>query len=119
MAKQVQVTWDSEGKTYTLFGKSGLKRPKLDLAQDDSDLGLVFRLINHVFSELETRNSGKNRPKGCISFSMFQIYNEKVYDLLQVGAKLNTEARNSIRGQRRRGRLVLCPWIGLIPGPCG
>ena len=92
------------GKTYTMFGADWTKFDKLDgqplssgspktKKKDQKDLysdvpinpfseenGIIPRSINHIFSELDTKNMDKPLFKVYVSF--LQIYNEKILDLL-------------------------------------
>jgi hypothetical protein len=73
----------NSGKTYTMFGSEWTGNRDFE-AKDfifnpfATDNGLVPRTINHIFSEIqESKNS-------TVSCSYIQIYNEKIYDLLDV-----------------------------------
>jgi hypothetical protein len=86
------------GKTYTMFGKEWDKKVK-ELANkmlesirngdqyhgDDllDDLGLIPRSIQEVFYFIASQNVDIENVRVYLSF--LQIYNEKIYDLLQDG----------------------------------
>lgn len=80
------------GKTYTMFGrdyennfleggKKGSKQntPLTDINNDDNYAGLIPRSAHWLFECLKNRHTEFN-----VFCSFLQIYNEKVYDLLQV-----------------------------------
>lgn len=82
------------GKTYTMFGKDwensfqeiekskkSMKQntPLTDVASDSNYAGLIPRSTYHLFNCLDQQKGQFN-----VFCSFIQIYNEKVYDLLQV-----------------------------------
>jgi hypothetical protein len=73
----------NSGKTYTMFGSewTGSYRDnerEFSFNPFAQNNGLVPRTISHIFSEIqESKNS-------TVSCSYIQIYNEKIYDLLDV-----------------------------------
>lgn len=78
-----------EGYEYSSTGAN--KAPKL-IIKGDEDYGLVQRSLKEIFSQLERRNNSK-LARTNISCSFIQIYNEKIYDLLN----MQTEAELRIR----------------------
>jgi len=78
----------SSGKTYTMEGyeyqqtKGSDKPPKL-IIKSDEDYGLVQHSILDIYRQLEQRSQGK-LVRTSISCSFIQIYNEKIYDLLNI-----------------------------------
>ena len=48
--------------------------------ENSDDLGIICRSIQSVFADVNTKDEGKNHTIYC---SFLQIYNEKLYDLLQ------------------------------------
>ena len=64
------------GKTYTMFGapqKSKVNTVELELTDQT---GLARRIIHSIFERKEAESN--------VYFSMYQIYNENVFDMLQV-----------------------------------
>lgn len=80
-----------------MFGKTPSKGTQTDSKEENTNSGLIFRLISQVFKDLSAIFQDNRNGIGSLSFSMFQIYNEKVYDLLQVASRLKEEVGNSIR----------------------
>ncbi len=86
------------GKTYTIFGsdwteyenlnQSGIKNSSMSRLNElhinpfSDTTGLIPRFISRIFMVLEKENMDKY--KHCVYFSFMQIYNEKIYDLLEV-----------------------------------
>lgn len=82
--KQDQVNLNSKGKTFTMFGPvTHRKGSSLSRVQDQHS-GLVPRLMNEVLGQFGSRMDSGLHKSCSITFSMFQIYNERIYDLLQV-----------------------------------
>lgn len=92
MGKLVLVSFFNQlGKTHTMFGVdwetfSG-EQKKISQMQstflanpetDENMVGLIPRSLNEIFSQMKTRSSKFN-----IYCSFLQIYNEKIFDLLQ------------------------------------
>ena len=81
------------GKTYTMFGSDwetmisnnlNSKRQNTffeDLSSDENFAGLIPRTIFRLFEEVKSHEA--TEPKFRIYCSFLQIYNEKIYDLLQ------------------------------------
>jgi hypothetical protein len=72
------------GKTYTMFGKDWEIKSGEEYNRDESDLydlGLIPRSIQEVFCYIVDQNVDPRQVKVYLSF--LQIYNEKIYDLLQ------------------------------------
>lgn len=68
--EQFVVGQTGSGKTYTMMGKA-----------DDNEQGIIPRLSKDILDAFQpTRNS--NVQKADITVSFFEIYNEKIYDLL-------------------------------------
>jgi hypothetical protein len=83
------------GKTYTMFGSDwehtiskGLKAQHQntffeDLISDENYAGLIPRTIYALFEEIKSFTQQESHGFN-IYCSFLQIYNEKIYDLLQV-----------------------------------
>lgn len=81
------------GKTYTMFGSDwetmisknlNSKRQNTffeDLSADQNFAGLIPRTIFKLFDQIKAHE--QTEPKFRIYCSFLQIYNEKIYDLLQ------------------------------------
>jgi hypothetical protein len=79
------------GKTYTMFGRDWensfdhnlkikkQKTPLTDISNDKNFSGLIPRSAFHIFSSLQNHTTKYN-----VFCSFLQIYNEKIYDLLNV-----------------------------------
>lgn len=65
------------GKTYTMFGPnfSG------DFSGESED-GMIPQAINQIFKQVDDLEKSKNK-EFTVYWSFLQIYNEKLYDLLQ------------------------------------
>lgn len=81
------------GKTHTIFGSDwesligyNGKRAQQTYVQDiDNDslyVGVIPRMINQIFKQYQAKEFAAKRL--AIYCSFLQIYNEKIYDLLQV-----------------------------------
>lgn len=83
------------GKTHTVFGadwdrvfsqfESRMKKQMTFIQNIESDFntaGIIPRAIHHVFKELA--NPEHNSKKFVVYCGFMQIYNEKIFDLLQV-----------------------------------
>ena len=75
------------GKTYTMEGykyqqdEKGTFSPQIDMAVKGDTLGLVQRCVGQLLTEVqEKRKNSQNRISVNISF--LQLYNEKIFDLL-------------------------------------
>ncbi|PWA00493.1 hypothetical protein BB558_003456 [Smittium angustum] len=78
----------SSGKTYTMIGKE----PTLP-NEDDSELGIIPRLCKDVFQYIEnSKQLGNNCTTNNtrVEVSYLEIYNEKVFDLLDPEKKRKT-----------------------------
>lgn len=87
----------SSGKTYTMEGYEYIsggtdKSPKLVIRPDEKDHGLVQRSIEEVYRKLEQRAQGKLVQTG-VTCSFIQIYNEKIYDLLNIQSEAGLRIR--------------------------
>lgn len=71
----------SSGKTYTLFG-------------DQKNEGLIYRFLKEVFDKL---NEMESYEDGQFSFkySFFEIYNDKIYDMLSQDSYQNLPLRET------------------------
>lgn len=92
------------GKTYTMFGADwtgyGKETTELIINPYSEDIGLTPRLINQFFSEVDTR-----KKKFTVRCSFLQIYNEKIYDLLDENITEKTKNLN-IREDKYSGIYV-------------
>ena len=76
---------------YEYINKGADKTPKL-IIKGDENYGLAQRSISDVFRQLEQKNKGK-LIRTSVNCSFIQIYNEKIFDLLNI----QTEAGLRIR----------------------
>lgn len=87
------------GKTHTMFGE-----------QDSSQQGLIYRAIREVFAGLDRRSTvtaaGQRERTLEARVSFLELYNEKVYDLLQE-ANGGGGSLCSILEDERRGLLKI------------
>lgn len=79
-----------EGLEY--ISKNGKIKPNLDT--DMSRYGVIPRVANYLFEEIEKRRSNKKYRVEC---SYYQIYNENVYDMLNVSQHLHEGNKFSLR----------------------
>ncbi|KAG2487271.1 hypothetical protein HYH03_014112 [Edaphochlamys debaryana] len=71
------------GKTYTMSGKEDVISDDA-YAGDVTHDGIVTRAITHLFSAMEAK---RNDTKYVVMASYLEIYNEGIYDLLNLKAK--------------------------------
>ena len=67
-----------EGYEYLQKGKQGQFIPQIDSAEEEN-LGIIPRMINDVFAQKQKKSKGRHISIYC---SFLQIYNERVFDLL-------------------------------------
>jgi hypothetical protein len=98
------------GKTYTMFGpkweqsvkstaknieeflimkKKGRANPEFDFFHQTEYLGVIPRAINDTFNGISTLQTDDPDTKYTVYCSFLQIYNEKLYDLLQDSKNTN------------------------------
>jgi len=61
--------------------------------------GIIPKVINDLYKKIEALH---NRQTFCISVSFLQIYNEKIYDLLNPASLNNKNLSSNINGLRLR-----------------
>lgn len=97
------TTKTGSGKTYTMFG------PNADAAAGDEQRGLVPRVLEYLFAHVareERRNGGRVRYLCRCSF--YEIFNERVFDLLDAGCSLGGLQVRAMQGGRVDG---LVGWV--------
>ena len=91
------------GKTYTMEGRDarlgGVSSPR-DGAVNDEDIGITQRGIQHLFARIAQMKAHEPNRHYSVFVSFLQIYNEKVFDLLNPQIVQGVGKRtNSIEGQ--------------------
>ena len=97
------------GKTYSMEGyeyinsknksSSSPNRNVKPIIKDGDNVGISIRAIKEVFDQAKTLNFNKSK-RIRISCSFLQIYNEKIYDLLNLSniqSKLTLEGSTKIK----------------------
>lgn len=90
------------GKTHSIVGKNGMT------SAAESDFGIIPRLGRDVLDAAEygPSFSEDSLDKYCISVSLIEIYNEKVFDLLCVPLHGHRVAPSRIREHPQEGAFV-------------
>ena len=88
------------GKTYTMEGRdargSGVSSPRMADGSESEDNGITQRGIYQLFRRIEEMKASEPQRHYSVFVSFLQIYNEKVFDLLNpqivqgVGKRSNT-----------------------------
>jgi hypothetical protein len=111
------------GKTYTMFGSDWenaiSKHSKQqhqntffeDLLSDENYAGLIPRTIFGLFEEIKAYTSEKGHNFN-IYCSFLQIYNEKIYDLLQVRRSSHRISQNRRRSTCTSPSSMASSWRG-------
>ena len=75
----------SSGKTHSMYGKGWEQEEggAPDTAIPEADLGVVPRSVADLFAALDARSAASQDFDFSVTCQLLQIYNEKIYDLLQ------------------------------------
>jgi hypothetical protein len=111
------------GKTYTMFGsdwESAISKQHKqqhqntffeDLLSDENYAGLIPRTIYSLFDEIKGYEQAEGHSFN-IYCSFLQIYNERIYDLLQVNQYLPRISRNPRHSTCTSPRWTEYSWRG-------
>lgn len=103
------------GKTHTMFGEGYETKDQYSLNEiedDDGNAGVIPRSIYQIFKEV------KKMTNANVFCSFLQIYNEKIYDLLQVCSLLCRIAKSpSLWGYTNR-RSKASSWRDSLSSEC-
>eukprot|EP00984_Skeletonema_dohrnii_P024375 scaffold13495_cov92-Skeletonema_dohrnii-CCMP3373.AAC.1 len=85
----------SSGKTHTIFGEESALSSSAD--NDEATAGLVQRSLKAIFDKMSGNeevpvNSSPQQQQHSAKASFFEIYNEKVYDLLSSNVNMLQES---------------------------
>jgi len=85
----------SSGKTHTIFGEESALSSSTD--NDEATAGLVQRSLKAIFDKMSGNeevpvNSSPQQQQHSAKASFFEIYNEKVYDLLSSNVNMLQES---------------------------
>jgi len=78
------------GKTYTIFGKewttssSNVDKISFSINPESEFNGVIPRTIQSIFSHIGRQKMISPQSNYTVTCSYLQIYNEKIYDLLNV-----------------------------------
>lgn len=87
------------GKTYTMEGPSS---DKTTMNENNNQGGVISFCIKNIFKKIENSQTGKMKYK--VSCSYLQIYNEKIYDLLNPSQFSNeTSFKNGLKLRYKDG----------------
>lgn len=88
----------SSGKTYSMMGEeTGAHECDVSMREscdsmgtafkDESNLGLIPRCVHDLFARLESSSKNVDHYNYTVHCQLFQIYNEKIFDLLLDGKR--------------------------------
>lgn len=97
------------GKSYSMMGVETLEKTdegSLNTAELNPEAGIIPRFCHELFRYIE---SSKNKFRAEVEVSYFEIYNEKIHDLLSVSEALehNTSCRSACGTPARSNRKAL------------